>query len=83
LMLNQTVEIRPGYPLHDLGGWPFDWDPRVTMDIIKSGPLLRDLTVAIEYHFGLMPDLIWPSILDRTTGNPRYPFGRVFSHKSP
>ena len=49
-------------PLCDSGGWTFDRDPRVTIDsqLIKSGSLLGDLTLAVEYRFGLMPDLIWP-----------------------
>jgi hypothetical protein len=28
----RAVEIWPGYPLRDSGGWTFDRDPRVTID---------------------------------------------------
>jgi hypothetical protein len=63
-------------PLHDSGRWSIDRDPRVAIEsqVIKSGSLLGDLTVAVEYRFGLMPNLIWPSILDRTARILAYPF---------
>jgi hypothetical protein len=60
--LARATEIRPRIPLRDSGGWPFDRDPRVAIEsrVIKSGPLLGDLTIAIVYRIGLMPDLMWP-----------------------
>jgi hypothetical protein len=55
-----AANIRSRIPLHDSGGWSFDWDPRVAIEtrVIKSGPLLGDLTVVVGYRFGLTPDLI-------------------------
>jgi hypothetical protein len=42
------------------GGWPFDQDPRVSMEsrVIKSGPLLGDPMVCVAYRFINGLDLI-------------------------
>ena len=72
-------------PLRDSGGWTFDRDPRVTIDsqLIKSGSLLGDLTLAVEYRFGLMPDLIWPIDAGSDGPNLSVPFRRAKIVKEP
>jgi hypothetical protein len=72
-------------PLRDSGGWTFDHDPGVTIDslLIKSGPLLGDLTLAVEYRFRLMPDLIWPIDAGSDGPNLSVPLRRVLLSKEP
>jgi hypothetical protein len=72
-------------PLRDSGGWTFDHDPGVTIDslLIKSGPLLGDLTLAVEYRFRLMPDLIWPIDARSDGPNLSVPLRRVLLSKEP
>jgi hypothetical protein len=72
----RAVEIWPGYPFATRAGGRL-------IAIRGSGPLLGDLTLSVEYRFGLMPDLIWPIDAGSDGPNLSVPLRRVLLSKEP